>query len=50
MYIIFFLYRELENLTLGFDISSFDAFLKEVKKDYENHNPQLCIALDKFIE
>ena len=50
MYYYFFLYRELKHPTSDFDVSSFDVFLKEVKNDYENHNPQLCVALDKFAE
>ncbi|CAG8653277.1 2230_t:CDS:2 [Gigaspora rosea] len=30
------------------DYNSFINFLEEIKKDYENWDPQLCKALDKF--
>ena len=32
------------------DCTSFAMFLEEVKADYQNCNPQLCTALDKFAE
>ena len=32
------------------DCTSFVTFLEEVKADYQNANPQLCTALNKFAE
>jgi len=40
----------LENQESEFDHSSFDAFLEEVKEDYENCGSQFHIAFDKFTE
>ncbi len=40
----------MENQESEFDHSSFDAFLEEVKEDYENCGSQFHIAFDKFTE
>ena len=40
----------MENQESEFDRSSFDAFLEEVKEDYENCGSQFRIAFDKFTE
>jgi len=42
------LFRESGEKNEEIDISSFTAFLEEVKEDYQNSGPQLRTALDKF--
>ncbi|CAG8638812.1 3085_t:CDS:2, partial [Gigaspora rosea] len=32
------------------DVIAFDDFLNEIKEDYQNATPQLCTALNKFVE
>ena len=40
----------MENQKSEFDRSSFDAFIEEVKEDYENCGSQFRTAFDKFTE